>query len=402
MTVFLLGAAALVITVLAFLLPPLLRSSPGREDGAMLDESNLAVLRDQMRELEADRARGLINETSFAHARNELRQRVNDEVRPDTQTIASAGRWGAPLIAFIVPISAMLMYVVLGTPAAFVTANTEAHAPQSMDAAVQNLAKKLEAQPDNVDGWHILARSYNALERYEDALNAYAQLARLVPDDADVLTDYADTLAMVKDRSLQGEPEKLIERALAIDPDNVKAIALAGTAAFERKDYSRAIVHWEKMMALVPPESELATSTAGSIQEAKRMLDPGAAAEETASNQAAAIKPASIGGVVELDPALRARVADTDTVFIFARAVDGTAAPIAVIRATAKELPLKFMLDDQTLMIKSRKLSDHKQVIVGARISRSGNALSSPDALAGMMGPVAVGTKDIRIRISEN
>lgn len=401
MTVFLLGAAALVITVLAFLLPPLLRGSARQSNAAMSDEANLTVLRDQMRELEEDRDRGLISDASFTHARNELRQRVNDEVREDAQVTASSGRWGAPLIACMVPISTMLLYVVLGTPAAFITANTEAHSPQSMEDAVQNLAKKLESQPDNVEGWHILARSYNALERYDDALKAYAQLARLLPADADVLTDYADTLAMVKNRSLQGEPEKLIQRALAIDPVNVKAIALAGTAAFERKDYSGAIAHWEKMLTLVPPESELATSTAGSIREAKHMLDPTTAAEETARNHSADNTPASIAGIVELDSALRARVADTDTVFVFARAVDGPAAPIAVFRATAKELPLKFTLDDRTLMIRSRRLSDYKEVIVGARISKSGDALSSPDTLAGTSGRVAVGATDIKIRIAE-
>ena len=271
---------------------------------------------------------------------------------------------------------------------------------------VAGLAQRLQNDPDNVEGWTMLARSYNVLERFEEASQAYARLVKLVPDDAGLFADYADVLAMASNRSLQGEPEKLIERALAIDPKNLKALALAGSAAFERKDYANAVARWQTILALVEPDSEIARSTTGNINQAKSLMGEAPLAQAPLAQEGAAklAQPAAGGaavleGVVDIDPALRAKAADTDVVFIFARAAQGTRTPLAVLRKQVKDLPLKFSLDDSMSMLPNAKLSDFPMVQVGARISKSGSATPGAGDLEGISEAVAPGTQNIKIRI---
>ena len=240
------------------------------------------------------------------------------------------------------------------------------------------------------------------------------QLVKLIPDNAEVLADYADILAMSQGKSLLGEPEKLVERALAIDAKNVKALALSGSAAFERRDYQGAIVQWKKLQAVVPADSDFGRSTASSIAEAQKLAGepalPAPSAPDTpvapvapAAAAAAAAAPvagaAEVSGTVELDPALRSQVADTDTVFIFARAAQGPRFPLAVLRKQVKDLPVSFVLDDSMSMVPTAKLSGFPQVLVGARISKSGSASPAAGDLEGLTEPVPPGAKNLKIRI---
>jgi cytochrome c-type biogenesis protein CcmH len=399
---FLIGAVLLLIMAMAFVLPPLLRSGPPRQ--ARRDEINLSLLRDQLSEIDADRAAGLISPLASASARHDLAQRVVEEVRAQPVVVkgASGAPWTASFIGFAIPVVAMALYVLLGAPIALdpMQAGSEgntAHAltPQQIEAMVDTLATRLKDRPDDVEGWQMLARSYNALERYREASDAYANLVRLRPDDAALLADYADTLAMSLNRSLQGKPEKLIDRALAIDPDNLKAIALSGTAAFERRDYAAAVKRWERIMHLAPANSEIAISTAASIDDAKKMMRL-----PSADGQVANAGNTRVEGIVELDPVLRSAVAESDTVFVFARAAAGPRAPLAVLRKSVKELPLTFVLDDSMSMVAGAKLSDFPLVVVGARISKSGSATPGAGDLEMLSDPVAPGTKGLKIRIS--
>jgi cytochrome c-type biogenesis protein CcmH len=410
MTTFLIGAAALLIIVLLFLLPPLLRGNVNGESEVLAHDANLAILRDQLHELDADRERGLITTAAYESARDELRRRVDEDTRPVLPARGHAARWTTPLVLLILPVAAMFLYVMLGTPDALTPAALSVHDPSGMEEAVRNLAHRLESQPDDAEGWETLARSYNALERYDDALKAYAYLARLRPNDANILADYADTMAMVRNGSLQGEPERLVERSLAIDPNNLKSLALSGTAAFERGDYPDAIAQWERIQRLAPPESDVARATADSIRDAKRMMQ----AKKETPTTVATIPPrkksdvpsssSSVRGVVDLDPALRDRVAANDTVFIFARAVGGAtdrpSMPVAVIRTTVAALPYQFVLDDSATM-NGQKLSELKEVLVGVRISRSGNALEREGEMSVLTGPIPVGEKNLTIRVGE-
>lgn len=420
MTVFLIVAAVLLAVALFFVLPTLLRQAAVVNPHALRAEVNLTVLRDQMRELDADLAAGTIDATAHASARQELERRVAEDVQPGVvgaDATATGKRWTAVLVGLSVPLVAISLYFLLGSPAGLDPAQTAAPKQQAHQITeeqilgmVAALAQRLEKEPNNSEGWMMLARSYNAIGRFAEAAEAYGRLVKLVPGDAALLADYADTLAMSLNRSLQGEPEKLIDQALAADPKNVKALALSGSAAFERRDFARAAAQWQKILLLVPPESEIARSTQGSISQAQAQVAGGPAvaqapaaaapAAPSASTAAAASSGAEVAGTVELDAGLRSKVADTDTVFIFARAAQGPRFPLAVLRKQVKDLPTSFVLDDSMSMVADAKLSGFPMLVVGARISKSGSATPSAGDLEGVTESVRPGTKGLKIRIN--
>lgn len=415
MTVFSIVAVLLLAGALLFILPTLLRKEAVVNHHALRDEVNLAVLRDQSRELDADFAAGTIDAASYQGARQELERRVAEDVQPGARTVASPSdkRWTAALVGVAVPAIAVSLYLLLGAPdgidpAKVAAPKEQAHAvtEEQIAGMIAALAQRLQKEPDNADGWSMLARSYNALGRFDDAAEAYGRLVKLVPGDASLLADYADTLAMSLNRSLLGEPEKLIARALQADPKNIKALALSGSAAFERRDYRGAVTQWNKILPLVPPESDIARSTQNSIAEAQNLagqpsvaqVAPAAAAKAPAATAAAV--GTEVAGTVELDPALRSKVGDTDTVFIFARAAAGPRFPLAVLRKQVKDLPTKFVLDDSMSMVADAKLSGFPLVVVGARISKTGSATPSAGDFEGVTEPVRPGAKGLKIRIN--
>lgn len=419
MTVFVITAALLLIGALFFVLPTLLRQEGGLKQHALSDEVNLAVLRDQLSELDSDLAAGTIDATGYQSAKQELQRRVAEDVRPGVATVLGTTGAGmtAVLIGLGVPLLAVSLYLVLGAPAGLDPAkvaaapNDQAHAvtEDQIVEMISALSKRLQSNPDDADGWHMLARSNSALGRFGEAATAYAQLVKLVPGNAELLADYADTLAMSLNRSLLGEPEKIINLALSADPKNVKALALSGSAAFERRDYQDAVTQWTKILSIAPPESEIGRSIVSSIGEAQKMAGqsvtmPQAAVatakaapvEATAANAASA----EVAGTVELDAALRSKVSDTDTVFIYARAAEGPRFPLAVLRKQVKDLPTSFVLDDSMSMVPNAKISNFPMVVVGARISKSGSATPSAGDLEGLTSPVRPGAKGLLIRIN--
>lgn len=413
MTYFFLAALCLLGCTLLFILPPLLRRDNASPQQVGRAELNLAVLRDQLRELDADLAAGSIDRVAYDSARRELERRVIDETNPGNPALdgTPAARRTALIVALAVPLGAGVLYTLLGSPLSLQAADESSHAgaPQSVEAMVASLAQRLQNRPDDIEGWHMLARSYNALDRYQDASAAYAHLMTKTPDDPDLLADYADTLAMVRSRSLQGEPEKLIERALAIKPDHIKALALSGTAAYERKDYRLALARWQKIVDVSPADSEIAQSTLASMAQARSMM--GAPAIANADSKPAdtvkggsTAKPAASGtrvaGKVTLDPSLRGKLADTDTVFIFARAAAGPRFPLAVLRKQVKDLPLEFVLDDSMAMMPEAKLSGFSRLIVGARISKTGSATASPGEPQAVVEDVQLGTDNLQLKIT--
>lgn len=417
MTLFLIAAALLTAAALMFVLPTLLRSQGAASGRVAHDALNLAVLRDQSRELDADLAAGTIGQAAYGDARGELERRVAEDVQPVAPALAAPQQRKLALaIALALPALAAALYFLVGSPAALTPgpaapAQQEGQGHEVTDeqiaAMVAGLAERLKKNPDDAEGWSMLARSYSAMNRFSESAEAYARLVKLVAPDAGMLADYADTLAMAQGKSLQGEPEKLVARALEADPRHVKAIALSGSAAFERGDYALAVAQWRKILALVPADSDIARSTNGSIEEARRQAEeagkPVAAAAPDAATAAPAAAPgvaaAALTGSVELDPALRAKVADTDTVFIFARAAQGPRFPLAVLRKQVKDLPLSFALDDSMSMSPQAKLSGYAQVVVGARISKSGSATPAAGDLEGVTETVGPSAQGVKVRI---
>ena len=413
MMIFWVVVAVLIAVALAFLLPPLLRLRP-RKAAALRSATNVAVYRDQLRELEQDLAAGVMTRETYDDARREVERRLLDDVaepEPEAPPVTGAGRNAAVVIAATVPVLAVLIYMAVGTPQALnvnVAASGEA-APHSVDSEqirsmVERLAQRLEQNPDDAQGWVMLARSRMAIGQFPEAAQAFKSALAHAKPDANLLADYADALAMAQGKRLDGEPEKLIKQALEIDPNHVKALALAGSVAFEQKRYGEAVSYWERIAKQAPADSELVQQVNASIAEARDLSakagKPLAAARAEAGTPSGGRQAsASVSGVVELSPSFKSRVAPTDTLFVFARAVEGSHMPLAIMRAQAKDLPLRFTLDETSAMSPDKSLATQKQVIVVARVSKSGSATGGAGDLEGSSKPVAVGTKGLALRI---
>lgn len=402
MTGFLIAAVLLTAAALLCVLPALLGGGNGQSRRARQDELNLAVLRDHARELDADLASGAISAAAHAEARAELARRLADDVQPAAKPAGYGGsRTLALFIALALPAGAAALYFQVGNPvgvnaappAAVVEAEGHDVGDAEVAAMVQRLAERLAGNPGDAEGWYMLARSYSALGRFGDAAQAFARVEQLLPNDASVLADYADALATAQGASLSGKPAQLVARALELDPKHVKALALSGSAAFERGDYALAARHWQTLLPLVPADSDFARSTTASIAQANARAGVNAPAPQPA--------PAArgISGTVALDPALSGKAAPDDTVFIFARAIDGPPMPLAVLRKKVRDLPLRFTLDDSMAMVAGARLSSFPAVIVGARISKAGFATPGAGDLEGHTGPVKPDAQELSIRI---
>jgi cytochrome c-type biogenesis protein CcmH len=410
-TAFVVLGCAMTVAALLCLVIPLRRASGSRDAVIGTRQANVSVLRDHLAELESDLASGAITREHFASARAELERRVLEEAVGEDQPAGSVkvtGRWDAVALMVVIPAAAIGLYVLIGQPEALrpdVTADAQQVTPSDVEAMVGRLAERLEKNPDDPRGWMMLARSYYVLQRMPEAAAAYAKAAEKVTDDADLLADYADALAMSEGKRIDGKPLELVKRALAIDPSHPKALAMAGTEAFYRKDYPTALGYWEKLLPLLPPESEMAKSVVGGIAEAREFGGAGSA-RKNATTPANPIKKevpsaslASVSGKVSVGAAIANQANAADTVFIVARALNGPRIPLAVLRMRVADLPAEFTLDDSLAMSPELKLSGFPQVILTARISKSGNAISQPGDLQGVSPPVKVGTRGIVLTI---
>jgi cytochrome c-type biogenesis protein CcmH len=402
MTVFLAIGALLIAGALLFIVPPLLRR--GSRSGATRDAVNAAVYRDQLRELESDLRAGTLAPDQYEKARSEIEARLLADVGGGGAPAGSARATRAAAITagLAVPICALAVYVAVGNPQALAPQAGDG-APhglsaQQFEALVSRLAARLKDNPEDAEGWMMLGRSYAVIGRFGESAEAYAKAAARAPADAQLFADYADALAMAQGGRLQGEPEKIIARALAIDPLNVKALLLAGTAAFNRNDFTGAARHWQRVLDAVPGESEMAQRVRASIAEA-RSLGGSPGGEAQPAKPAQAQGGSRVSGVVRLAPELAGKVAPGDTVFIFARAAEGPRMPLAILRKRGSDLPVQFSLDDSMAMTPQTKLSAFPRVVVGARISKSANASQQPGDLQGLSAPVKVGARGVAVTI---
>ena len=387
MTLFWLIAAVASAALAAWLLRPFF----ARARGAALSRRavNVAVYRDQLRELEADRAAGTLAREDYEGARAELEARLlRDAGESEAAPSRAKGVVAAAVVAAAVPLLGFTVYIVVGNPAVIERESAAHLSAAQVESMVERLAARLRENPEDVEGWKLLGRSNAVLGRYPEAADAYAKAAARAPRDAQLLADLADALAMSRGQTLQGEPEKLVLRALELEPGNLKALALAGTAAFERKDFSAAAAYWERMLPHVAPDSEDARTIQQNIAEARSLARDKPAASV-----------AGVQGTVTLSEKLKDRAEPEDTVFVFARAADGPPMPLAVARARVRELPYRFRLDDSMAMTPAMKISSFSKVIVTARISKSGSATAQPGDLQGASAPVANDAKAVAVVI---
>jgi cytochrome c-type biogenesis protein CcmH len=420
MVVFWLLAVLMTALALAFVLVPLLRGRARTGPGAL--EANLAVLRGQRHEIEADVANGVLPESARDEALNELVERARDDLASHESPPAprTSRPWiAAAAVAVAVPALAFGLYAWLGAPGALAPAVPTHEAGKfndvQIEAMVDSLARKVRERPDDVRGWSLLARSMASLGRYEESAQAYEHLSQLVPDDPSVLADYADVLGMAQGRSLAGKPYELAKKALAIDPGHRKALALAGTAAMDAGDYPGALHYWQALAATTDPGSQDEQDVMALLDElrqkaaaaGKPLPAPSKIARAAPTPTPAPIpSPAAssgkaLTGSVTLAPAVAAKLNPSDTLFVFARAENGPRMPLAVIRTSAAQLPLKFSLDDSMAMAPMARLSGASAVRIEARVSRSGNALPQSGDLQGMSGVVKPDAHDVNVVIDK-
>jgi cytochrome c-type biogenesis protein CcmH len=409
-------AGALTLLVVAALAVPLLRRT--RSDVQIdSDASNVELYQDQIVELERDRTQGVLSAEQFEQARLELGQRLLADVTGETSTRAEpAGAWRYVALAGV-PIATVLAYLVLGMPASLdgklatqADAGTSAERPHNLAELVERLAARLERNPDDAEAWALLARSNQILGRPAEAVKAFARATELIPRSAQLWADYSDMLVASAGGQWTQAAKDALARALALDRAHPKALWLAGSEAFVRRDFKAALNYWEQLGPMVEPGSDVARAIQGNIAEARALAAggnaaqlPKTAAEVAGSQPDAAFKPASgakaLSGVVAIDPAIAARVKPSDTVFVFARAAQGPKMPLAIRRITVKDLPYEFSLDDSSAMAPGMTISAFEQIVVGARVSMSGNAAPNPGDFEGYSAPVKPGTSSIQVSI---
>ncbi|WP_088139862.1 c-type cytochrome biogenesis protein CcmI [Achromobacter xylosoxidans] len=400
----------LLLATLLCLIPPLLRRAPTEPPAS---EANVrAFYLAQREQLRRDLDNGSLTAAAGMRAEEELQRDLLQDLdlrrgRGAPWAGQRAGIMAACLLTVLIPVAAVLLYGQLGNPRAAATANAgqpaEPHAADTgndMTLAINALAQRLRAAPDDADGWYMLARSYETLGRYADAVAAYQQVLRLVPGQPTVLADLADALLSANQGTPDAASIAAVAQALAAQPDQPKALALAGMMALRRGDAAEALAHWERLQALLPPDSEAARQIQSNIAQARNMAAtpaPPAAAPSAASSPpatgaapAAAASAARISGRASIADALRGRVQPSDTVFILARPEEGSRMPLAILRMQVSDLPRDFVLDDSSAMSPDATLSRASKVRVEIRVSKSGTAAARPGDLGGALPGIGI------------
>ena len=402
-TAFVFSAALMLIVALAFVLPPLLRASSGSATGDV---------RRKLRALEQARVDGVLSDAEYAAKRVAFGEALVASVESKSAP-ARSQLMVALVLALLLPAGAIVMYRLVGAPQALDPAAVAAHeAPASsdhggdMDKAIASLVDKLKQNPNDAGGWALLGRAYRATQHFDEARDALKHAYDLAPDEPDVLVEYAEALALANPQhNIAGEPQALLEKALKIDPQNQHGLWLSGIAESQKKNYPAAIAIWNRLLPLLPKDSDVLASVKKQIAQAEALRDGRtpppdeelAATDAPASTDAAAPQSAPaatddgphIAVNVSLDPKLKNKVAPTDVLFIYAKAANGPPMPLAIARLTAGQLPASVTLTDGMGMLPSMKLSQFPQVIVGARISKSGTAIAQSGDLQTVSTPFA-------------
>ncbi|MDG2238380.1 MAG: c-type cytochrome biogenesis protein CcmI [Arenicellales bacterium] len=379
-------ASALIALAIALLAPALLRRPP--EPSHSRSSINIGIARERERELRRELQEDVLSEADYDQARAELEINLLGDLDQDQDPASAVIRTSAPvtatLLAVLIPLAALGLYLFLGHPGALDPSpglmaqqltSAQPSAPD-VDAMLSKLRERLLEQPDDVRGWTLLANALMSTGRYPEAVTAYERLVQLEPRSPEFLVRLADALAMSNNGSLAGQATQLITEALALDPEQIQGLWLAGIAAEERGEPIQALDFWRRLEPLVVDQPEL-------LSEVRVMI--GRASTELQKNQAQMAEPLQIA--VSITPDLLGSVTSEDTLFLYARVPDGPPMPVAARKLPALPLPRQIILDDRATVMTGGSLLDHRQLVVGAHISRSGNAMKSSGDLLGMTNP---------------
>lgn len=394
---FVLLAGLMLLSALAFVLPPLLRHGrTGAPPAARRRALNDAL------------AAGVITAEEHLAKLAALELQASPSAAPRTRSAFNS----ALGTLLLLPALAIGLYLHLGSVRAMDPAEIAAAAAASgtpgpdMDAAVKGLVDKLAKNPDDVEGWMLLGRAYKSMERFAEARDALKNAYDRAKDNPDVQVDYAEALALAGEgRRIDGRARELLDAAVRTDPNHQRALWLIGIADYQQQNYAAAVARWEQLRALMPPESDARGSLDRQIADARQRggLDPSAPATPPSTAPAATATAATSDAAtsagpqvtveVSLDPKLRDKAPAGASVFVFARAASGPPMPLAVQRLTVADLPAKVVLTEAMSMMPTMKLSQFPQVVIGARISASGNAKAQSGDLQTLSAPLDVASK---------
>jgi cytochrome c-type biogenesis protein CcmH len=410
MTAFWIAAGLLTALVVVILCWPLLRQ---RHSASTSRKAiNTAIYRDQMAELDRDLASGAVARDDHATAREELERRVLEDVADDNAAVVTAPR-RLPLTALALgvalPAAALALYFSLGNPAALDPSAQKSAAPTAaeVEKMVATLAEKLEKNPENLQGWVMLGRSYKVMGRFDEAARAFEKAGSAMESEPELMLEVAELSAEQNQGKVEGKGLKLLKQVLKDQPDNPQALVLAGTDAYFRQNYPDAARYWERVLAQVPPDSEDARNLTAGLEKIRSMM--GQPAAKPAPKAETAVKPeakanagaTSVSGRVSLAPALQAKAGPDDTVYIFARHANGPRMPLAVLRVKVSDLPKDFSLDDSMAMSPDLKISSASELRIEARVSKTGDAISKPGDLSGEISPVKPGAQKLQLLIDK-
>ena len=417
MTAFVIAISVLVLLALAFVVPVMLRRHELEADTR--DQLNIRIAKDRLAELKRDLEEGNIQQDDYDQNRVELEKTLaldlsvkdDADVEQPARADDQSSRAMALFLLIAVPVVALLIYAEIGFFTAIdstqQTAATEPHAESSQmqepqmttEEAISKLRQRLEAEPDNAEGWFMLARTYAAINEYGKAVSAYEKVIGLVgEDDAGLLLRYADALAMAEGGRLSGAAYPYISKALSIDPQQAQGLWMMGMAQNEKGDYRAALENWYQVLPQLEDERAL-TELNRMIADVEKNVSPDVATALREKYKAQSMADTADAGAqiqvtVSLDEALRDKVAPPHTVFIFARAVSGPPMPLAAVKQPVSALPLTVTLTDAMAMMPAMKLSMFEQVTVGAKISSTGAATPAAGDLFGELSPVNVAGAD--------
>ncbi|MCK5896679.1 MAG: c-type cytochrome biogenesis protein CcmI [Cocleimonas sp.] len=415
-------ALLLILLALGIILPPLLKKTIIDSDDRR--DQNIHIAKEQLADLETAFGNNEMQQDDYLARRDELEQSLYSDV---TVNKSSTTRYTKPsiistvLIALLIPAITLGMYTKYGdsTAADPATAQAAKKVPMTadgkpdIDAMVSGLRKRLEEKPNNPQGWYMLGRSYMAIKRYNDAAYAYEQLFKLQPDDPKTMLFLADATAMANQGNVAGRPAELIEKSLKLEPNNLTGLWLGGMSSSHQNKHVEAIERWTTLMPLLKEQPQQLLEVRQLIAAEKKKMSPDAIATLpqttndtptqatqdviTPAQPTVAIDPKSIVVTVTLSEQFKSQVSATDTVFIYAKAMAGPPMPLAAKRIQVKDLPITLTLDDSLAMIPTMKLSAFPRVKLGARVSKTGNAISVNGDFYTEKKDILVGSKQILV-----
>ena len=375
--IFWIAAAALLLLALAILLIPLLRGARAQV-ADQRQQQNIQIAREKKHTLDAQLAEGEIDQVAFDAAYLDLQTALELELeRDEAQDQGARGNWMALVVLLAIPCASIALYLVYGdyrvidnpqlTQAA--PPQPQTAAPQmSLDEMVAAAEKRLRENPDDAEAWFLLGSTYMAKQEFDAAVNAFRRCDTLMADEPGILFALADALAMQNNGSLLGEPEALVLRGLQRAPRFPNGLWLAGMAAEQRQDFSTAHHYWSLLLPMITDDAAAADEVRGLLASLEQR-DPKLVAKAVTGKRQLTLR-------IDINDELRTQASAETVVFVYARAMQGPPMPLAVKRLQLQDLPLTLSLDDDDAMMPSMKLSSFDQIVVGARVSFSGNPVS--------------------------